>query len=74
MRVRRLGRRVLVAVAFGRFSIVIGRPWLHGAADAAVLPDPPEVDDHQDGGDEREEDHVGDIEAQERPPTWIPPR
>src|SRR3990172_9931177 len=34
--------------------------------DAAVLPDPPEVDGHEDGGDERECDDVEDIEPQQR--------
>ena len=65
----------LSAVAFGRFSIVIGSSQaLHRAADAAVLPDPPEVDDQEDGGDQREGDDVHDVEAQERPlPTWMPP-
>src|SRR3990172_1446174 len=34
--------------------------------DAAVLPDPPEVDGHEDGGDQRECDDVEDIEPQQR--------
>ena len=52
----------LSAVAFGRFSMVIGHPPSYRSADPAVFADPPEVDGHEDGGDEREGDDVVDVE------------
>ena len=48
----------------GRFSIVIGHS--ERPADAAVLPDPPEVDGQEDGGDQRQEHDVEHVEAQQR--------
>ena len=42
------------------------RPTLQRPADAAVLPDAPEVHDHQHGRDERDEDAVQNVEAQQR--------
>src|SRR5205807_3164928 len=43
-----------------------GPRGLERAGNAAVLPDAPEVQDHQDGGDDGDEDAVQDVEAQER--------
>src|ERR1700737_1052725 len=39
---------------------------LERGGDAAVFPDAPEVQDHQDGGDDRDEDAVQDVEAEQR--------
>ena len=37
-----------------------------GAGDSAVLAYAPEVDGHEDDGDERQEQHVQDVPAQQR--------
>src|SRR5438093_320320 len=59
---------VLSAVALGRFSMVIvSARTSYRTRDAAVLPDPPEVDDHQDGGDQREGNDVHHVEANQGP-------
>src|SRR5205807_4019926 len=42
-----------------------GPRGLERAGNAAVLPDAPEVQDHQDGGDDGDEDAVQDVEAQQ---------
>src|SRR5713101_3767868 len=48
------------------FSAMVEVPrGLQRAGDAAVLPDAPEVQDHQDGGDDGDEDAVQDVEAQQ---------
>src|SRR5262244_1786828 len=46
---------------------------LHRPGNAAVLPDPPEVDGHQERRDERDPHTVEDVETQERARADKPP-
>src|SRR5439155_5919348 len=47
-------------------SVIESRPPLQRPGEAAVLPDPPEVDGHEDDDDEREHKHVQRVPAQQR--------
>src|SRR5467141_3078022 len=47
------------------FSAIEVDPSLEGTADSAVFADAPEVQDHQDRGDDGEEDAVQDVEAEQ---------
>src|SRR5438270_8836967 len=47
-----------------RFSAIPSSP-LQRTGDAAVLTDAPEVQDHEDGGDDGDEDAVQDVEAEQ---------
>src|SRR5205823_14515229 len=47
------------------FSAIEVDPSLEGTADSAVFADAPEVQDHQDRGDDGDEDAVQDVEAEQ---------
>src|SRR5688500_1987197 len=49
-----------------RGSVMSALPSLQRAADAAVLPDAPEVDGQEDGRHEGHQDDVQDVEAEQR--------
>src|SRR5689334_12708788 len=60
-------RKLMTCLIASTAAMAIG--LLHRTGDAAVLPHAPEVDGHQDAGDERDADAVQDVEAQQRPPS-----
>src|SRR5205085_12082609 len=56
------------------FSAIELDPSLEGTADSAVFADAPEVQDHQDRGDDGDEDAVQDVEAEQRRRSHHRPR
>src|SRR3970282_2405243 len=65
--VRRRAGASGVADGGRRVSSLIGvLGCLQRTGDAAVLPDPPEMDGQEEGGSQRHEDDVRDVEAQKR--------